>query len=79
MYCVPEKYPLAYLRRAGEEEILVALNPSGKEVCCKCPYEVKERIYTLGKPAKTEAGVLCLPAESAAFLKCAGNGGKKYN
>lgn len=79
LYCEPEKYPLAYLRRAGEEEILVALNPSGKEVCYKCPYEVKERVYTLGKPAKTEAGVLCLPAESAAFLKCAGNGGKKYN
>ena len=30
VYCVPNKYPLIYLRQAGKQKILVAINPSGK-------------------------------------------------
>ena len=30
VYCEPNKYPLIYLRQAGKQKILVAINPSGK-------------------------------------------------
>lgn len=69
LYCQRNQYPLVYLRSYGDTGILVALNPSGEEVCCDCSYKVWETVYTLGKPVRTEAGVLYIPKESGAFLK----------
>ncbi|MDO5346449.1 MAG: alpha-amylase family glycosyl hydrolase [Lachnospiraceae bacterium] len=67
VYCEPEKYPLVYLRSADNQKILVALNPSAEGVSCPCPYEMKERIYTLGGDLRIENGILYIPGESAGF------------
>ncbi len=68
IYCEPEKYPLVYLRSDGNDKILIALNPSKENVSCKCPYGLKETIYTLGDTIKLENNVLSIPGESAAFV-----------
>ena len=74
VYCEPEKYPLVYLRSDEDCRILVALNPGKEDVSCTCPYEMKERIYSLGKGIKPgkeiilEKGMLHVPGESAGFM-----------
>ncbi len=69
VYCEPESYPLVYLRTAGDEKILIALNPSEKETECPCPYQLEEIIYTLGKSIKITDGKLYVPAQSGGFIK----------
>ena len=69
VYCEPEKYPLVYLRTYGEEKILAALNPSEREVSIQCPYELQEKIYTLGSEVTLQNGMLIMPGESAGFGK----------
>ena len=69
VFCEPQKYPLVYLRTAGNEKILIFLNPSMSDTECDCPYHPAETIYTLGKPAAIKNGKLYVPAESAGFIK----------
>lgn len=68
VYCAEGKYPLVYLRSDADNKILVALNPSGEDASCPCPYEMEQVIYTLGGEIKIENGVLYIPGESAAFV-----------
>ena len=68
VYCEPEKYSLVYLRSDGKDKILAALNPSKEKVSCKCPYKLKEIIYTLGNTIKLENDMLSMPGESAAYV-----------
>lgn len=70
VYFQPEKYPLVYLRTSGDEKILIVLNPSEKDVSCSCEYQLEDVIYSLGRPISRNEGVLCVPGESAAFIKC---------
>lgn len=77
VYCEPEKYPLVYLRSEGDSKILVVLNPSGKEVSCPCPYELREVFYVLGNEVTITDGVLYIPGESAAFAAVKGEGGSR--
>ena len=70
IYCEPAKYPLVYLRSDGDCKILIALNPSAKEACCPCPYNMGEVIYALGKDITIENGMLHIAGESAAFIVC---------
>lgn len=69
MYCEPQSYPLVYLRTAGDEKILVALNPSQNPVSCECPYGLQEVLYKLGDSVSMENGKLTVPAESAGYVK----------
>lgn len=69
VYCEPESYPLVYLRTDGVEKILIALNPSEKEVECICPYQPKEVIYTLGEPLKMADGKLFMSGQSAGMFQ----------
>ena len=69
VYCEPESYPLVYLRTDGTEKILIALNPSEKEVECICPYQPKEVIYTLGEPFKMSDGKLFMSGQSAGMIQ----------
>lgn len=70
VYFEPEKYPLVYLRTSADEKILIVLNPSEKDVSCLCEYQLEDVIYSLGKPVSSKEGVLYVPGESAAFIKC---------
>ena len=69
VYCKPEKYPLVYLRTSGDEKILIALNPSEKDVSCPCEYQLGDIIYSLGKPVSSKEGVLYVPGQSVGFIK----------
>ena len=69
VYCEPEKYPLVYLRTSGDEKILIALNPSEKDVSCPCEYQLGDIIYSLGKPVSSKEGVLYVPGQSVGFIK----------
>lgn len=69
IYCEPEKYPLVYLRYNEEQKILVALNPSGEEVSCPCPYKEKTTVYSLGGTVRLKDDTLYIPGESAAFIE----------
>ena len=72
VYCEPEKYPLVYLRTSENEKILVAVNPSEEDTVCSCSYQLKDMVYTLGKPVCIEDGILHVPGQSAGFIKVAG-------
>lgn len=69
VYCEPQKYPLVYLRSDGKENILVVLNPSRNEAICECPYRQEEVIYAHGDEVSFKDGQLCVPGESAGFIK----------
>ena len=69
VYAQKDTYPLAYLRSAEEEKILVILNPSGKEVRFTCEHALGEVIYSYGGKAAQEDGSICMPGESVCFCK----------
>ncbi len=69
VYCEKEKYPLVYLRYDEEQKVLVALNPSGEEASCPCPYKEKAVVYSRGGAIRLEDGILHIPGESAAFVE----------
>ena len=69
VYYEQNKYPLVYLRICGDERILVILNPSQEDACCPCRYRPQDVIYTLGQPGTFENGILCVPGQSAGFIR----------
>ncbi len=62
-------YPFAYLRSAGDEKILVILNPSDKEVSFKCGYSPKEAVYTFGGDISVSGGSIAVPKCFAGFYR----------
>ena len=71
-----DAYPLVYLRSCDEEKILVALNPSDREVSFSCdllPGDVSTQdgktVYALGGTCKVENGAFIMPPRSASFHK----------
>ncbi len=48
VYAEKNAYPFAYLRSAGEEKILVIINPADREVSFDCKYQPKEKLYSFG-------------------------------
>lgn len=68
-YAEKDKYPLAYIRSAGEDRILVVINPSGKEASFDCEYKIGEAIYNFGKSAVCEKGKLTVAGQSAGFYR----------
>ena len=59
--------PLVYLRAAGEERVLVAVNPAARPAQIRCPYTARRLLYTLGGSPRLEEQRLSIPGESAAF------------
>ena len=49
-------YPLAYVRTAGKEQILVILNPSGQAAGFHCEFKIKECIYSVGEKVSVKNG-----------------------
>ncbi|MDE5742134.1 MAG: alpha-glucosidase C-terminal domain-containing protein, partial [Oscillospiraceae bacterium] len=69
VYAEKDAYPFAYLRSAGEEKILVILNPSDKEVSFKCSHVPKDTLYNLGGDVSAENGTITVPKTFAGFYK----------
>ena len=63
-------YPLAYLRIADGETILVVLNPSEQKAGFSFDGVLGECIYSLGGEAKMKDGQVTIPARSASFHVC---------
>lgn len=69
LYVEKDQYPLVYKRTGKEETIVVALNPSDKEVTCKIEAgSQKAVIYSNHGEAVLKDGVLTVPAASASFI-----------
>ena len=69
VYAQENAYPFAYLRSAGEEKILVVLNPSGREESFACGLKTGEVVYRFGGELKTQDGLMTIPACSACWVK----------
>lgn len=69
VYAEKDKYPLAYIRSAGEDRILVVINPSEKEASFDCEYKIREAVYSFGQSAVCENGRLTAAGQSAGFYK----------
>lgn len=69
VYVEKNAYPFVYLRKSHDEQILVILNPSDKEVTFTCDYEPKEAVYSFGKKVRTEGKNITVPAQSAGFYR----------
>ena len=67
LWAEPNAYPLAYLRTAGDERILVVLNPSDRTVSFPCSLRPRDTIYRFGGTLSAENGKLAIPACSAVF------------
>lgn len=61
VYAEKNAYPLAYLRSAENENILVIINPAGREVCFECKYAPKEKIYSFGGEINAAEGKISVP------------------
>ena len=62
-------YPLAYLRSAGSEKILVIINPADREVTFGCEYSLKEKIYSVGNGLAVNNGKITVPPRFAGFYE----------
>lgn len=69
VYVKKDAYPLCYLRSCEDEQVLVILNPSNKEVTFPCDLKFGECIYQFGGTVAAKDGVVTVPANSASFIK----------
>ena len=69
LYAEKNMYPLAYLRSAGEEKILVILNPADREVSFACNFLPGEALYLFGGEIRVENGKITVPPCFAGFYK----------
>lgn len=69
VYAEKETYPLAYIRQAEGERILVVLNPSEKQVTFPCEVILAEMIYSLGGEIAVDCKTATVPACSAGFYR----------
>ncbi len=69
VFAEKNEYPFAYLRSAGDEKILVILNPSDKEVSFKCGYSPKEAVYVFGGDISVSGGSIAVPKCFAGFYR----------
>lgn len=69
IYAEKNAYPLAYIRKANDERILVVINPSAREVSFDCEAVPIKTIYSFGKEIKTSNGRISVAAQSAGFYR----------
>ena len=67
VYAEKNAYPLAYIRSAEDEKVLVVINPSDREVSFKCGFTVKETIYSFGGEITANGDTVTVPPCSAGF------------
>lgn len=67
VYAEKNEYPLAYLRSAEGEKILVVINPANKKADFKTNLKIKECIYSFGGKIENENGVISALPCSAGF------------
>ena len=68
VYAEKNQYPLAYVREAEGEKVLVIINPSDKEQSFPYSAELKDALYTIGGKAESKDGTITIPAQSAGFF-----------
>ena len=69
VYAEKNAYPLAYIREAGDEKILVIINAAAEAKTFACDAEPKEAIYNFGAAAEVKNGKITVPAQSAGFYR----------
>ncbi len=69
VYAEEHTYPLAYVRSAGEEKILVILNPSAKDVTFDGAYTLEKELYAFGGKISAADGRITVPAEYFGFYQ----------
>lgn len=69
VYAEKNAYPFAYLRSAGDEKVLVVLNPSAWEVSFACAFAPKESLYVFGKEIVAADGRITVAPCSAGYYK----------
>lgn len=69
VYAEKNAYPLAYVRKSGNEKILVVINPSAEEVSFVCNAVLKETVYSFGGEIEAANGKISVPKQSAGFYK----------
>ena len=67
VYAEKNQYPLAYVREAEGEKVLVIINPSDQEQSFPYSAELKDALYTIGGKAESKDGTITIPAQSAGF------------
>ena len=68
LYSEKNAYPLAYLRSAGDEKILVIINPAAREASFECKYVLKEKIYSFGEGVSVNGERITVPPCYAGFF-----------
>lgn len=69
VYAEKNEYPFAYLRSAGEERILVIINPANREVSFECGYFPGEKLYSFGGEIGADSGKITVPPCFAGYYK----------
>ena len=70
LYARENEYPLVYLRGDRKSGVLVALNPSGKDVSCDIDIMDGDVVlYNIGGKAALKHGKLTVPKESASIIR----------
>ena len=69
IYAEKNAYPLAYLRTYDDEQILIMLNPSDREVSFHCSFIPVETIYRMGGNVSCHDETFTIAPQTAAFLK----------
>lgn len=69
VYAEKGSYPLAYIRSAGEEKILVVVNPAAREASFNLETIAKETIYSFGEEITISDGKIVAPPQSAGFYR----------
>ncbi len=62
-------YPLAYLRSADSERILIIVNPASRAESFESVLPEGELLYSCGAPAKKEGSAWMVPPCSVSFIK----------
>lgn len=69
LYAEKNAYPLAYLRSAGEEKILVIINPADRVTAFECGYSPKEKLYSFGGEISEDSGRITVPPCFAGYYR----------
>ena len=68
VYAEKDAYPLAYVRGADDERVLVIVNPANRAVSFPCKLVPKGKIYGVGGEAAAENGTIRVDARTAVYL-----------
>ncbi len=67
VYAEKDSYPLAYIRSAEDEKILVVVNPAARETSFDLEVTYKEIIYSFGGEITIRDGKIIAPPQSVGF------------